>query len=68
MTPVDVDAVAAAISMPAIGARKVPEIPEDSTSATTCAGRVEAVIRPPMAPAPMMIRIVGVIRFKPAPQ
>ena len=35
MTPVEVDAVAAAINMPAIGARKVPEMPEDSTRATT---------------------------------
>ncbi|MGV3240777.1 hypothetical protein ACEF17_11845, partial [Streptococcus hyovaginalis] len=66
ITPVEVDAVAAAIKVPAIGARNVPEMPDDSTKATTCEGKSEAVINPPIEPAPILIQMVGVILFKPA--
>ena len=65
MTPVEVEVVAAAIKIPEMGARNVPEMPEALTSATTSVERLEAEMSPAMAPAPIKISTVAVIFCRP---
>ncbi|MNP59279.1 hypothetical protein D3C76_1542630 [compost metagenome] len=57
--------MAAPIRMPAIGARRVPDIPRASMPSTTVALRLDLEIIPAMAPAPIKIIATPVILFSP---
>ena len=65
MTPVEVEAVAAAIKIPEIGANKTPGMWLASTPLIKSCGRFDEVIVAPIAPAPIKIKTTSVIRVIP---
>ncbi|MNL68847.1 hypothetical protein D3C87_1936290 [compost metagenome] len=57
--------VAAAIRIPEIGARNVPEIPAAWIRLTICTDKSEAAMSPAIPPAPIRISTVAVILLRP---